>query len=78
MWTFSPLTDAGEPLGAAAAAADPGAVRKIHATLSTAGYLQPNDAIKYTASVGRCKLDPSLKATCFQSLNLRVHTVLST
>ena len=28
--------------------------------------------------VGRCKLDPSLKATCFQPLNLRVHTVLST
>ena len=28
--------------------------------------------------VGRCKLDPSLKATCFQTLNLRVHTVLST
>ena len=30
------------------------------------------------AKVGRCKLDPSLKATCFQPLNLRVHTVLST
>ena len=29
-------------------------------------------------TVGRCKLDPSLKATCFQPLNLRVHTVLST
>ena len=28
--------------------------------------------------VGRCKLDPSLKVTCFQPLNLRVHTVLST
>ena len=28
--------------------------------------------------VGQCKLDPSLKATCFQPLNLRVHTVLST
>ena len=29
--------------------------------------------------VRRCKLDPSsLKATCFQTLNLRVHTVLST
>ena len=28
--------------------------------------------------VRRCKLDPSLKATCFQPLNLRVHTVLST
>ena len=28
--------------------------------------------------VGRCKLDPGLKATCFQPLNLRVHTVLST
>ena len=28
--------------------------------------------------VGRCKLDPSLKATCFQPLNLRLHTVLST
>ena len=28
--------------------------------------------------VGRCKLDPSLKATCFQPLNLRVHKVLST
>ena len=27
--------------------------------------------------VGRCKLDPSLKATCFQPLNVRVHTVLS-
>ena len=31
-----------------------------------------------SAEVGRCKLDPSLKATCFQTLNLRVHTVLST
>ena len=31
-----------------------------------------------TNKVGRCKLDPSLKATCFQPLNLRVHTVLST
>ena len=28
--------------------------------------------------VGRCKLDPSLKATCFQPLNLRMRTVLST
>ena len=28
--------------------------------------------------VERCKLDPSLKATCFQPLNLRVHSVLST
>ena len=28
--------------------------------------------------VGRCKLDPSFKATCFQPLNLRVHTELST
>ena len=28
--------------------------------------------------VGQCKLDPSLKATCFKPLNLRVHTVLST
>ena len=28
--------------------------------------------------VGRCKLDPSLKAICFQPLNLRFHTVLST
>ena len=26
--------------------------------------------------VGQCKLDPSLQATCFQTLNLRVHTVL--
>ena len=25
-----------------------------------------------------CKLDPDLKATCFQPLNMRVHTVLST
>ena len=30
------------------------------------------------AKVGRCKLDTSLKATCFQNLNLIVHTVLST
>ena len=28
--------------------------------------------------VGRCKLHPSLKATCFQPLNMRVRTVLST
>ena len=28
--------------------------------------------------VGRCNLEPSLKATCFQPLNLRVHTVLAT
>ena len=28
--------------------------------------------------VGRFKLDPSLKAACFQPLNLRVHAVLST
>ena len=28
--------------------------------------------------VGRWKLDPSLKVTCFQPLNLRLHTVLST
>ena len=32
----------------------------------------------YQSPVRRCKLDPSLKATCFQPLNLRVHTVLST
>ena len=38
------------------------------------------DAVKEFAGgvVRRCKLDPSLKATCFQPLNLRVHTVLST
>ena len=35
------------------------------------GFLKP-------PMVGRCKLDPSLKATCFQPLNLRMHTVLST
>ena len=29
-------------------------------------------------AVGRCKLDPSLKDTCFQPLNLRVCTLLST
>ena len=34
--------------------------------------------LQLTISVGRCKLDPSLKATCFQPLNLRVHLVLST
>ena len=28
--------------------------------------------------VRRCKLDPGLKAACFQPLNLRVHTVLLT
>ena len=28
--------------------------------------------------VGRCKLDPGLKVTCFQNLNLIDHTVLST
>ena len=28
-------------------------------------------------AVGQCKLDPSLKAICFQHLNLRVNTVLS-
>ena len=28
--------------------------------------------------VRRCKLDPSLKAPCFQPLNLRVRTLLST
>ena len=31
-----------------------------------------------TPVVGRCKLDPSLKATWFQPLNLRFHSVLST
>ena len=38
------------------------------------------DATRSTGRLGRwqCKLDPSLKATCFQPLNLRVHTVLST
>ena len=30
------------------------------------------------SEVGRCKLDPSLKATWFQHLNLRFHSVLST
>ena len=30
------------------------------------------------AMVGQCKLDPGLRATCFQPLNLRVRTVLST
>ena len=29
-------------------------------------------------TVRRCKLDPSLKVTFFQTLNLRFHTVLST
>ena len=34
------------------------------------------DSFQY--KVGRCKLDPSLKATWLQPLNMRVHTVLST
>ena len=29
------------------------------------------------AKVGRCKLDPGLKAKCFQPLNLRVRSLLS-
>ena len=33
---------------------------------------------KKKGEVGRCKLDPSLKAHCFQTLNLRVLTLLST
>ena len=33
---------------------------------------------EHAHEVGRCQLDPSLKATCFQPLKLRVHTVLST
>ena len=40
--------------------------------------LEYYDAFAYSAyAVGRCKLDPSLKAPCFQPLNLRVHTSLS-
>ena len=31
-----------------------------------------------TLMVRRCKIGPSLIATCFQPLNLRVHAVLST
>ena len=34
--------------------------------------------VESTYTVGWCELDPSLKATCFQPLNLRFHTVLST
>ena len=39
--------------------------------------LDPKDLVVWN-KVRRCKLDPSLKETCFQSLNLRVHTLLST
>ena len=37
-----------------------------------------NEAMYEQIVVGRCKLDPGLKATCFQTLNLRVNTLLST
>ena len=36
------------------------------------------EAVVGEPEVGRCKFDPSLKATCSQPSNLRVHTVLST
>ena len=35
-------------------------------------------ALQGNGAVGRCKLDPSLKAPCFQPFNLRVRTLLST
>ena len=43
----------------------------------TPPYIWSLDTLR-RAEVGRCKLDPSLKATWFQPLNLRVHPVLST
>ena len=42
------------------------------------GYSVAKRLAKEGLKVGRCKLDPILKATCFQTLNLRVPTVLST
>ena len=46
------------------------------ATLSE-GEKSDIDAWVKSDEVGRCKLDPSLKAPCLQPLNLRLHTSLS-
>ena len=55
VWTFTPLPDVDGADGASAGEPRIGAtgvkvVNRVKATLSTAGYLQPNDALKYTAS----------------------------
>ena len=58
VWTYTPLPDAETPnedaslaarrVGAAGAPV----VNRVRVTLSTAGYLQPNDALKYTTDPG--------------------------
>ena len=55
VWTFTPLPDVDGVDGASAGEPRIGVtgvkvVNRVKATLSTAGYLQPNDALKYTAS----------------------------
>ena len=55
VWTFTPLPDVDGVDGASAGEPRVGVtgvkvVNRVKATLSTAGYLQPNDALKYTAS----------------------------
>ena len=51
---------------------------RLRSPLVLAASRDDGAAWKTFAVVGRCKLDPSLKAACFQPLYLRVHTVLST
>lgn len=56
VWTYTPLPDAETPNDDASldarrvGATGAPVVNRVRVTLSTAGYLQPNDALKYTAS----------------------------
>ena len=67
---------------AAPAQPDPVEVLRVTPTSAALRWMEPDtrgsEVGEFELEVRRCKLDPSLKVTCFQPLNLRVHTVLST
>ena len=58
---------ASTPAAARPAAAEPAAAVPVHD--NAAARLFSNPPGDYGSMVGRCKLDPSLKAPCFRSLN---------
>ena len=83
----APAAAAGDPKPAAAAynnnlsphTPSPGAAEVLRPAPSPPpAALKADGFWVMAAPVGRCKLDSSLKATWFQPLNLRLHSVLST